>query len=158
MSKDQQEVRPIQVRESFFQLHQQENNVWSVRVPHGIEFDRILDPKFWASIARLCKPFDEIVVKAEDGSYYGRLLVMNVMPFAMQVGKLEYYELDKLETISEKESASLKEDAYKVEFDGTNKWKVISSQGKEIISKGHTSKKEAEDALRDYLKRMSNAA
>lgn len=67
--------RPVQLLESRFQLAEFSRAVYQVVPEHGVAWEQVLQPEFWAHVARRVKRYDRIEVIAEDGSYYGDLLV-----------------------------------------------------------------------------------
>lgn len=146
--------RAPQVREINFQLEQQVFQRWAFTAPHGSKFEDLLEPNFWASVAHKVQPWDVIVVKSEDHSFWGELLVLHKEKFSLQVGKLRYVELDKLESKIAAEELELSADKYNIEFDAKNKWKCIRKSDRVQIFQGHLDKKSAENALEEYLKRL----
>lgn len=146
--------RAPQVREINFQLEQQVFQRWAFTAPHGSKFEDLLEPNFWAAVASKVQPWDVIVVKSEDHSFWGELIVLHKEKFSLQVGKLRYVEMDKLETKVAKEELELTADKYALEFDAKNKWKCIRKSDRVQIFQGHTSKEFAEKALEEYLKRL----
>jgi hypothetical protein len=143
--------RAPQVRDINFQLEQQIFQRWAFTAPHGSKFEDMMEPSFWASVAHKVQPWDVIAVKAEDHSFWGELLVLHKEKFSLQVGKLRYFELDKLETKVAKGELALSQNDYRIEFDAKNKWKCIRKSDNAQIFQGHTSKEFAEKALKDYI-------
>lgn len=146
--------RAPQVREINFQLEQQVFQRWAFTAPHGTNFDDLLEPNFWASVAAKVQIWDVIVVKSEDHSFWAELLVMHKEKFALQVGKLRFIELDKLETKTAKTELETDVNQYRIEFDAKSKWKCIRKSDSVQIFQGHTSKEFAEKALKDYLAKL----
>lgn len=146
--------RAPQVREINFQLQDQVFRQWALTAPHGTKFDDLLEPKFWAACAKNILPWDTIVVKSEDFSFYAKLLVLHVEKFSVQVAKLEFYEIDKLVTKVDTQATGTRATDYFIEFDAKNKWKCIRKGDRVQIFQGHHDKKSAENALEEYLKRM----
>jgi hypothetical protein len=146
--------RAPQLREINFKLKEQAFREWDLLAPHGTKFDDLLEPKYWAAAAKNLKPWVTITVRAEDYSFYAKLLVLYVEKFSAQVAKLEYFEIDKLVTKVDKQALATSEADYLIEFDGKNKWKCIRRQDRAQIFSGHTTKEYAEKALKDYLAKL----
>ena len=146
--------RAPQMREINFKLKEQAFREWDFFAAHGTKFDDLLEPKYWAASAKNMKPWDTITVRAEDYSFYAKLLVLYVEKFSVQVAKLEYFEIDKLVTKVDVESVAKNAADYLIEFDGKNKWKCIRKSDRAQIFSGHTTKEYALSALDEYLKRL----
>lgn len=50
-------------------------NTWEAIVPAGTPFEHVLEPAFWANVARKLKMGDKLIVLPRDGAWYGELLV-----------------------------------------------------------------------------------
>jgi hypothetical protein len=146
--------RPPQVREAQFKLREHAIQDHVYVAPHGIELEAMLDPRYWASVAYKCKRNDFIEVFGEDGSFYAKYIVLGVETHSVQVARLEYHALDKLETKSDASSVFVKEDDYLIEFEGKNKWKCLRKSDKVMMFSGFDSKKSAEEELKRYLSRL----
>jgi len=93
----------------------------------------------------MLKPCAEIIVHAEDGSYYGRLLVRDAGRLYAKVAKLEYIELDAVEV----QEGSMPP-GYSVKFRGPiQKWCVL--RGTDVLKDG-LSKDMANQWLREHLR------
>jgi len=146
--------RSPQLREANMQLADQAFRKWVVKAPHGVSMEVMLEPRYWASVARNLLPWDEIIVHAEDCSYYGKLLVMAVEPFAVQVGQLEYFEMDKLKTKTVNRELATEVHDYTVQFDSKSKWKAVRNIDKVVVLQGYSEKEKAQEALVEYLNRL----
>ena len=76
-----------------------ERNQWFVVPEEGTPFEALLDPAYWAHVSAKFKPCDIIEIHAEDGAYYGRLLVQDAGKLYAKVAKLEHVELDKVDVV-----------------------------------------------------------
>jgi hypothetical protein len=122
-------------------------NQWFVVPEHGTPFDALLDPAFWAHVAYELKPCDEITVHAEDGSYYGRLLVRDASRLYAIVAKLEYHDLDPVDV---QQGSSAIPKGYEVKWRGPiHKWCVL--RGTDVLKDGQ-SKDSANQWLREHLR------
>ncbi len=84
-----------------FRSAEYERNVWVVTPDAGVDFEDLASPKYWANVANMLKPYDKIEVRADDGSYYGELLVVyNGSNFA-QTRPISFVKLDVAEPQSQ---------------------------------------------------------
>ncbi len=134
-----------QLTASRLQFAEHARTEWFVVPEHGTEFEALLDPAYWTHVAALLKPCSEIIVHAEDGSYYGRLLVRDAGRLYAKVAKLQYIELDPVEV---QEGAM--PPGYAVKFRGPiQKWSVV--RGTDVLKDG-LSKDMANQWLREHLR------
>lgn len=82
-----------QILERNFSLREQMAVTYYAVPAAGTPFERIMQPDYWAHIARRVKVGSEIVVQPEDGAYYARLLIVYVATGTVQVKELMYVEL-----------------------------------------------------------------
>ncbi len=135
-----------QLTPSRLQFAEQARTEWFVVPEHGTPFEALFDPAYWAHVAAQLKPCAEITVHAEDGSYYGRLLVRDAGRLYATVAKLEYIELQKIDV----QEGSPMPPGYDVKFRGPiQKWCVL--RGKDVLKDGQ-SKEAAQLWLREHLK------
>lgn len=133
-----------QLTSNRFRSNEHENNYWTVYPEHGTPFEALLDPGYWAHVSAKMKPYDELRVIAEDGSYYGKLLVQDAGKLYAKVAKLEYYDLNVVEV----KQAGVALEGHEVKWRGpVDKWCVV--RGKDVLVKGKT-KDEANSWLAQY--------
>lgn len=82
-----------------FKNAENERNQWFVVPEAGTPFEALLDPSYWAHVSAKLRPCDEITINAEDGAYYGRLLVQDAGKLYAKVAKIEYVDLEKVEVL-----------------------------------------------------------
>jgi hypothetical protein len=135
-----------QLTPSRLQFAEHARTEWFVVPEFGTPFEALLDPAYWAHVAVQLKPCAEIIVHAEDGAYYGRLLVRDAGRLYASVAKLEYIELQKIDVL---EGSSFPP-GYEVKFRGPiQKWCVL--RGKDVLKDGQ-SKDAATQWLREHLR------
>lgn len=138
-----------QLQTNRFKLTEHENNDWTVYPEHGTPFEAVLEAGFWAHVSAKMRPYDEIRVIAEDGSYYGRLIVQDAGKLYAKVAKLEYIELNKVDV----QQAGPILQGHEVKWRGpVDKWCVM--RGKDALKKGMT-KEEAYSWLGQYSKTIA---
>lgn len=126
-----------------------ERNQWFVVPEAGTDFDALLDPAYWAHVSAKFKPCDIIEVHAEEGSYYGRLLVQDAGKLYAKVAKLEYVELDKVEVTQSNPALT----GHEVKWRGPiHKWCVV--RGPDVLKEG-LQKSEAHAWLGQYSKTLA---
>lgn len=130
---DQKAEKPVtQLQPARFKQADYVRNVFRIVPEHGTPFDATLDPAYWAHVAASLKPLDEIVVHAEDGSYYGRLLVRDAGRLYAKVAPLEYHDLDPVEVTQGGPPPAA---GYEVKWRGPQlKWCVL--RGKDVLREG----------------------
>lgn len=69
-------AKRFKIHPSRFHLDANQHNTWCIHPEHGVPFEAMLEPEFWAHIgdSRL-KPGDTIVVYPADNSYRAELVV-----------------------------------------------------------------------------------
>lgn len=139
-----------QLQTARFKFTEHENNDWTAYPETGTPFEALLDSSYWAHVSAKMKPFDEIRVIAEDGTYYGRLLVQDAGRLYAKVAKLAFVELNKVDVV-QGSAASLA--GYEVKWRGPHeKWSVL--RGKDVLVSGK-SKDEAQAWLGQHLKTIA---
>jgi hypothetical protein len=125
--------------------------LWDVVPDHGTTVDSMLDPAYWANVARKLTPWDEIVVRAEDGSYIARFVVLERGNLYARVALLPGYPLNL--QVSEPDVDSSVPSGYEVKWTGPHTRYAVARDGAKL-KEGFTSKGEAAAWLREHLKGM----
>jgi len=123
-----------------------------VAPPAGTVFDEMLDPHYWAHVARRITPHDIIEVVPEDGSFFARLFVINSDKLWVKVAKIEY--VDFAEVAEKKADPSEK---FEVKFGGPSaKWRVHNKSDNSLVSTdSFQSRPEAEKWIEQHVKLMA---
>lgn len=117
-------------------------------VPEGTKKETILDHRYWAHVAGQVKPYSEIRVICEDGSYYCRLLVVYKNGSDIRVKALEFHDLESVKEVDE-------EQEYFVKSRGAvHKWCVVRKADGENIKTGFATQEEALRELADYMRAL----
>lgn len=133
------------INHSKFKQAEYVRNVWAVTPEDGVTLDQVLEPSFWAHVAANLKPWDKIEVRAEDGTYYAELIVLQAARSWAKVRMIHQVELD--EAPAENNDVP----GYHVKFAGRAKWRVIRKVDNEVIHQGAACEQEAKDWLTEHL-------
>ena len=134
---------------------------WVAKVAHGIRPEQVLVPEYWAHHAFKLSPYAEIIVHAEDGSWYGRYLVTDCSrnwakvkpilgPVFLTTGDVALTEASNREVDGEK-------DKYRIVHRGPHKWSVVRKADNAVMEQGFQQKDEALKKL-DELARQAVGA
>lgn len=147
MTEQKAEKPMTQLQPNRFTAAEFVRNVYRIVPEHGTPFEALLESSYWAHVAAKLRPLDEIVVHAEDGSYYGRLLVRDAGRLYAKVFKLEHYELDEVEV---QQGGPPMPEGYGIKWRGPQlKWCVL--RGKDVL-KDSMEKAVAQAWLTEHLK------
>jgi len=131
-----------------------ERNVWQASIENGVAFDEVVKPEFWAHVAARLKPNDHIEVVAENGEYFGELLVIESGRLWAKVAVLRFVELSAAEVPAALLASAAS--GYKVEYKGpTLKHVVIRLSDNEIVHEGIARKADAELWVNEHLKTLA---
>lgn len=112
--------------------------------------DAIKTPSFWANCTRGVKAGDFITVRKEDFTYVAVLYVTSVEAnVGLTVAIVNELDLNKKSDDIKNYTA----DEFKVEFNPTNRWRVVNKESKQVISKDHSTKEDAEKFLETFLQK-----
>lgn len=137
-----------------FQNAEHARNVWQAISVHGETLADIMNPAYWAHVARFLKPCDRIEIVAEDNSFFAELYVFTATNNAALTGLLRY------EVFAENAAGAgitlMGQREYEVSFGGNfHKWRVKRlSDGEPLVSQ-LPSQKAAEDWLFEYRKSLT---
>ena len=108
-------------------------------IPPGVPVQRLVQSDYWMHNASKIKPGDLIECIAQDGSYFVELLARKVDRLNVHVWLLRIVDLDAQATPAQ----AAKEQAFRVEFGGRAKWRVVRGDG-EVVHSGEPSRADAE--------------
>lgn len=118
-----------------FHQAQSVRNVWRIHAENGHGRAHIEQPEYWTHIARRLTPGDVIEVLAENGSFFGTLLVRVCEKTWAKVAVLSWHDF---------ESQAVASTKYDVAWKGpVNKHCVVRVSDGEVIEKGFQTKDEA---------------
>lgn len=126
-------------------LAENKRHDWVVDAEVGVTVQDILDPSYWALVAREMEPLDHIEVRADDGKWIANLIVRQCERTYAKVhlaSVIEFQENVDLPQVSAK---------HKVEFKGgTLKNCVIRIKDDAVLQSGFKTREEADTWLRNY--------
>jgi len=146
-----------QLDASRFKLAEHERNVHNICVEDGITRAQIINPAFLAHVASKLRPYDEILVRCDDGTVFARMLVLQSERTWARVHILEWHDLTTRDVAqSQNETSEMvaeKAAEFKVEYKGSHKkWCVIRQSDSAIVRDGEESKAAANLWLDNYVK------
>jgi len=140
-------VQPVdraRMRECEFQ-----RTVYTATAFENTDPKDLLDPEYWTHVAEQFKPFDKVEVRADDGSWYAELLVLETSRRWTRMHMLSKHNL----TTGDVSLSQSKLQEYAVEFKGPHKKHcVIRLSDQEIIHEGEETKGGAHTWLAGRIK------
>jgi hypothetical protein len=110
----------------------------SVTVEAGHTIDDVLKPEYFAHVAAKFKPYDEISVRTDDGTWYAKLLVTEVGRSWLRTFLLEDYKL------TTSDVAQSQANAVEVIWRGPHlKHSVVRKSDRGVLKDGFATKGEA---------------
>ena len=110
----------------------------------------LLEPAYWAHVAVRFKPWSEIKVVADDGSWFAHYLVLEAGRTWARVAMLSTISLTSADVSVSQASAMT---PYSVIYRGEHsKWSVVRKADKEVIHEGEGTQGGAIDWLNERLK------
>lgn len=110
----------------------------------------LLDPAYWAHVARELSAFDRIEARSETGEWFCELVVVSAGRNYAVVRELNYFDM-----AGQAPSESPVEPKHMVMLRGPKKFCVVRISDKAIISEGHPSRIDAETSLIQYENRIA---
>lgn len=142
-AKDEKEVRKI-VKPITTGMADNDRVIWFIKPTVETEKEDMLDPNYWAHIAKRFKRGSRIEAMPDDMRYFIEFIVIACASNWAKVKVLREVKL-----IEDTEITEI--DGYSIKWAGQyDKFRVLA--GKEVISKGHADKESAMQALNDHLK------
>lgn len=141
-----------QLNPASFISAEYECTTYVATVEQGTTLDMLLDPKFWSHVANKLRPYDEIKVRCDDGTFYGHLLVLACDRTWARVFKLTFESLTSSD-ISLTQAAILED--YDVKFRGPRKWSVLRKSDNAVLAEGLHAEADARTWLTTHLQNQS---
>ena len=118
-------------------------NVWQVKPEIAVTVKDLLDPNYWAHVARRMRAGDRVEAVPDDRHYFAEFFVLAASSNWVKLVLMREVTLikDNEKTVTE---------GFTVAFAGAHKWRV--TRGDEVLSKGHDDKEAASKWLADNLK------
>lgn len=143
-----QPARKICLPSTALQLAQQLSQEYFAFIPVGHTPDDLLQPEYWMHWGRKLRANFFITVRAEDGSFDGKLLVIQASDTWAKC--VWFIFNDRAEEERASVDQSPKRDRFKIESNATG-WRILEKASGKVIEKDLPRKSDAEKALDLYL-------
>lgn len=150
--QDERRIEPLGPQ--VLQLGEHQRQVWVAKVPKGVEPADVLDPAYWAHHGGKLSPYDKIEVRAEDGTWYQELIVMDssrawarVMPVT-QVLRFETSDVSQSKTAPT---------GYEIQHRGPRKWSVVRTKDRAVMFEDGGDRGVAEQWMKDNADKLKAA-
>lgn len=117
--------------------------VYQVKPEISVTVKDMLEPDYWAHVAKTLRAGDRIEAVPEDRHYFAEFFVLAASTNWAKLVLLR-------ETTLIKDNEKSVTDGFSIGFAGPHKWRV--TRGQEVLSKGHDDKDAAARWLSDHLK------
>lgn len=140
------QLSPTAFRQAEYQYQQ-----YAAVVERGVTPQDALNPAFWAFHATKLKPWDEITIHAEDGTWYGKYVVLDssrtwTRVFPLQVVRLTSADVAETQAVIQNEKESPASPTYTPKFRGPKgKWSVVRISDNALMTEGLPSKEDAHE-------------
>lgn len=132
----------FKLHESDFAPREAKQGDWFIRAPDGCRAKDLIDPVFWAHVAKRLNALDEITAVAHDGSWFAKLLVTFSDTREVRVLLLQQWQL---------ENGDVTEDAtgsYEVNWGGpAAKFRVIRRADRKVMQEGFPTREKATEYM-----------
>lgn len=129
-----------------------ERTVYVATPEAGVTLDEIQKPEFWSHVAAKLKPYDMIEARAEDGSYWAQLLVINCNHLSAHVALLQSCDLN----VGEPDQDDAAGSDYEVKWGGPHaKHRVQRKSDGEVLKDGFANKQAATKYLTEHLRALA---
>jgi len=133
--------RPTSIEASDFA-----RTIWQVKPEIKAKVKDLLEPEYWAHVAKIMKAGDRIEAIPEDRHYYAEFFVL-----AASSNWAKLVLLREITLIKDNETSVT--EGFSIGFAGNHKWRV--TRGKEVLSKGHEDKEAATSWLNKNMKDLT---
>lgn len=140
---------------SSLQEGEYQRTVYVARIPRGVRLEDVLVPSFWAHTAPKLKPYDKIELRAEDGTWYGEVIVMDSSRTWARVKPLVGPVFFTTADVSESQAA---ETNFEVLHRGPKKWSVIDKKNRKVYFEGGALREDAETWIKTEGQKVLAAA
>lgn len=141
-----------QITSNRVQRPEMQWRAWDVIPEFGTEFAELLDPSYWAHVARLLRPWDQLYVRAEDGSMYAECIVLECGQLYAKVAVKPGYPV-KLQ-VSEPDLDTTIPKNYEIKWCGPMHKFCVIRDGKDKLSSGYQDKSAAHTWLSNHLRTL----
>lgn len=139
-----QALLPSRMKECEF-----ERTLWVITAHENTRPEDLMEPDYWTHVAERLKPWDKIEARADDGSWYAELLVLDV---SRRWATVHALRIDHLTTKDLSLSKALSDD-YAVEWKGpAHKFSVVRKSDGALLHEGEQTKAGAFQWLTNRIK------
>jgi hypothetical protein len=140
------------LKEKSFGLTEYMRVSYTVNLEAGIMPEDLLKPSFWSNVSYKLKPLDLVEVRAEDGSYYGQLLVRDR---GRSWAKVEYLPGFPMLFKDITEVPAMVVDEYSIVWKGPQyKFRVMRISDNHVMKDGFTDKEAARKWVIEHMKAL----
>lgn len=118
----------------------------------GTVLEEMIDPAYWANVAKSLRPMDRIEVRPADGTWWAELLVRTVASMAVRVHVLRHVEFNP--TVSN-EPAVIVPDGYSIKHRGARLWCVIRTGDNSVLIERQATQEAAIAWLMGHLRSLA---
>ena len=129
--------KPTSIEESTYA-----RTIYQVKPEISVTVKDLLEPDYWAHVAKRLRAGDRIEAIPDDRHYYAEFFVL-----AASTNWAKLVLLREITLIKDNEKSVT--DGFSIGFAGPHKWRV--TRGEEILSKGHDDKDSAARWLTEHL-------
>lgn len=115
----------------------QDRNVYNACPFTGTKLDDVLEPRYWAHMSNILRPWDRIEVIPEDGVWWAELMVREVDQGSVRVFVLRETKFNDVNDRTDTDSPFL------VQFTPATKWRVVRKADAVVVSEGHLTRDDA---------------
>jgi hypothetical protein len=134
-----------------FKNSEYERSTWVITPEVGTEPDDLLDTAYWAHVAIQMRPYDKVEVRADDGSYYGEMLVLLTGRTWAKVTPLFFKRLE------EASADDVDDEEMFIKFSGPKaKWRVLRTKDGMVLSEGHSTKDLAATWMQNHKRQLAH--
>lgn len=134
-----------------FKPAEYESNAYVAHPEAGEAFEEVLQPIYWAHVARSLRPWDKIDIRPADFSYYAELIVTASGPQWAKVAVLRKVDFGK----NDKAAETLIPDGYDIKHRGAAGWCVVRLEDREVLHEKAGTKADAAQWLAKHLKTIN---
>lgn len=140
-----EQLNPIRMKEG-----QYERTVWVITAHENTYPQDFTDPAYWSHVASKLRPWDRIEARANDGTWYAELIVLEA---GRNWARVQLLSAISLTTADIAMTQSNKLSAYEIVFRGPHsQWSVIRKADREVVHEGETTQGGAVNWLNERMK------
>lgn len=128
------------------------------KIPTGVKLDEVCAPAFWAHHSKDLRPWDEIQARAEDGTWFANLVVLDCSRTWARVRLISYHPLTAAD-VAQSQSAELEVqrvvNEHLVQHRGPRGWSVVRKSDKAVLVEMLGEREKAEEWLSQHAKQTA---